>query len=345
MSFSPEQVFSRLDAGLVLSEDEAAGIMSAIADGRMDTPQIVRFLLVYNRRCVTAVELGAFVSTLRGRMMRVHAPRANTICNCGTGGDGRGTFNVSTAAAFVIAACDIPVAKHGNRSVSSNSGSTDCVAAMGVGVCRTPAEAESLLAEHGLCFMNAPDFHPALRHAAEARRELARTGQKSIFNLLGPMLNPALVKHQSMGIFAPDMLRTVAEVLAACGTRQGYVAHGDGYDELTLTGPTNLCRIADGQLQRLTITPEEFGLTRCAPEELRGGDAWANARLAEDILTGRCTGPKRDMVLLNAAAGISAGSLEPCDLQEGLKRAREAIDDGRANAKLMALRKAAPNHA
>ncbi|MCC7290839.1 MAG: anthranilate phosphoribosyltransferase [Phycisphaerales bacterium] len=339
-----DHLITTLERGHILPIADAARAMIAIADGQAGTPTIVRFLRAYNRRPPVVHEISAFVDVLRERMISVQAPAPNTICNCGTGGDGRGTINVSTIAAFVIAAAGVPVAKHGNRSVSSSCGSTDCLARMGVAVSREPQGARSLLEEHQLCFLNAPDFHPALRHVSAARSELAARGERSIFNLLGPVLNPASVTRQTMGIFHADMLLTIAQVLVQSGTQRAYVVHGDGYDELSVTGASRIARISGGGISLQSIVPEDFRLRRADPAEIAGGDAATNARLAEGILRGSQDGAMADVVLLNAAAGISAGAVNDVDIQDALEVARGALASGRAYRKLEDMRKAAPAH-
>jgi len=337
-----DDILVTLERGRVLPIADAARTMIAIAEGQCESPAIARFLRAYNRRAPEAHELSAFVQVLRARMVRVQSFASNTLCNCGTGGDGRGTINVSTIAAFIIAASGVPVAKHGNRSVSSRSGSTDCLTAMGIQSSRDPAHAERLLSEHGLCFLNAPDFHPALSHASGARRELAAAGERSIFNLLGPMLNPAGVSYQSMGVYAPEMMRLVAKVLMQTGSRRAYVIHGDGFDEMALTGASWVCEVRDGEIGAWSLMPEDVRLRRCVPEDLRGGDPAANARIAEEILVGRSTGPMTDIALLNAAMGIALGSEQGRTLLDALQEARECVRSGRAYAKLCDLRRAAP---
>lgn len=345
MTVEFDKTIRRLGEGQIFGADEAAEAMRSIADGEVSTCDIISFLQSYNQRLPSIEELVAFLTVLRERALRVNAPAANTICNCGTGGDGRGTINVSTIAAFVIAACGIPVAKHGNRSVSSQCGSTDCLSRLGVQASANATDAAELLAEAGLCFMNAPDFHPAMRHVAEARRELAKQGHKTIFNLLGPMLNPARVRRQSMGVFAEDLVELVAEVLLRTGTERAYVMHGDGYDEITLTGPTRVAMIANGAVSTDTVTPEEFTMTRCDPTALQGGDPETNARIAEDILRGTIGGSMADMVVVNAAAGVSAGSNEGLEIADAIPMAREALVGGGAYEKLETMRRKAPTHA
>ena len=340
-----DKTIRRLEKGEILGANEATEAMRCIADGEVSTCDIIPFLQSYNQRRPSVEELVAFLTVLRERALPVHAPAANTMCNCGTGGDGRGTINVSTIAAFVIAASGIPVAKHGNRSVSSRCGSTDCLSRLGVRASANATEAAELLAETGLCFMNAPDFHPAMRHVAEARRELAKQGHKTIFNLLGPMLNPAGVRRQSMGVFAEELVELVAEVLLRTGTERAYVMHGDGYDEITLTGSTRVAMIADGAVSTETVTPEGFNMMRCDPASLQGGDPDTNARIAEDILRGTVGGSVADMVVVNAAAGISAGSNEDLGIAEAIPVAREALADGGAYEKLQTMRVKAPTHA
>lgn len=345
MPQSLETVNARLQRGEALSADDARSAMITIAEGAAPTAEIVDFLRAYNARQVTAEELTAFVTVLRGHALRVEAPAENTLCNCGTGGDGRGTINVSTMAAFVVAAAGVPVAKHGNRSVSSRCGSTDCLAALGIRASRDEIEARDLLGEHGLCFLNAPDFHPAMRHVAEARGILAREGQKTVFNLLGPLLNPARVTHQSMGVFSGDVMDVVAETMLATGTRRAHVYHGDGYDEIALTGSTRLLTVHDDRIREQWLDPEDLGMRRSSHDALRGGDAEENAKIGEQILRGRQTGPTSDMIVLNAAAGISAGSTDGRSIEEALPLARRALTDGAAMDTLQALRKAAPRDA
>lgn len=342
MNTDLEDLLQSLERGRILPVADAARAMIDIAEGRTPVPELVRFLQAYNRRSPVAHEIAAFVEVLRTRMIRVNAPADNTLCNCGTGGDGRGSINVSTTAAFIIAAAGVPVAKHGNRSVSSRCGSTDCLAALGVRPSKAPEEAEALLAEHGLCFLNAPDFHPALRHAVEARRTLASRGERSLFNLLGPLLNPASVKRQCLGVYDPVLLETLARVLVQFGVTKGFVIHGDGYDEVSLTGATRLAWINNGESATRTFVPEELRLRRAEPESLRGGDAAMNARIADEVLSGTKTGPVADVVLLNAAAGIVAGWPDGLELADAFDLAREMVASGKAKAKLDVLRKAAP---
>lgn len=342
MTMSLNSLTNLVENGDTLTAGHAADAMRLIADGSASTAEIERFLRAFNERPPVAEELVAFVTVLRERMVRICPPASNTICNCGTGGDGRGTINVSTIAAFIIAASGIPVAKHGNRSVSSRCGSTDCLTALGVRASADAHEAESLLESEGLCFLNAPDFHPAVRHAGPARAVLAAEGHKSVFNVLGPLLNPASVRRQSVGVFAENLVAPVAEVLLRTGTAFGYVVWGDGYDELTLTGPAQMATISDGDVTVERFDPESLGLSRCGHRDLLGGDPADNARTAEAILSGRQRGPAADMVLLNAAAGISAGSEPHVDLGDGLARARRAISAGRAFEKLEAMRHKAP---
>ncbi len=328
-----------------LSSNEATHVMREIAEGQASTADIVCLLRALNARKPTAEELTAFVTVLRERAVAVVAPQPNTICNCGTGGDGRGTINASTTAAFIISACGVPLAKHGNRSVSSRCGSTDCLAALGVRACAEAREAEALLATEGLCFLNAPDFHPGLRYAAEARSVLAGEGCKSMFNLLGPMLNPAAVRRQSMGVFAEDMVELVAETLSRTGTEFAYVLWGDGYDEFALTGTTKVAVVQNGQTRVETWTPADLGLAQCRHEDILGGDAVANAQIAEAILRGQVQDARADFVLANAAFGVSTG-LEPhVSPIEAMVLVREAVSSGAAHDMLTTMRRKVPVHA
>jgi anthranilate phosphoribosyltransferase len=265
---------------------------------------------------------------MRERMVKVKAP-AGAIDTCGTGGDASGTYNVSTAAALVVAACGVPVAKHGNRALSSRAGSADVLAALGVNTDAEVSHVEQAIAEAGIGFMMAPRHHGAMRHVAGARVEL---GTRTIFNLLGPLANPASAKRQLMGVFAKDWVEPLAHVLGQLGSERAWVVHGDGLDEITTTGPSQVAELRDGKVRCFEVTPEQAGLPKARLEDLRGADAETNAQALRALLTG-APGPFRDIVLLNAAAAlIVAGRAD--DLRDGVKQAAQAIDSGAADAVL-----------
>jgi anthranilate phosphoribosyltransferase len=265
-------------------------------------------------------------------MVKVAAP-ADAIDTCGTGGDASGTFNVSTAAALVVAACGVPVAKHGNRALSSKAGSADVLAALGVNIDADPPRVERAIREAGIGFMMAPRHHGAMRHVAGARVEL---GTRTIFNLLGPLANPAGTRRQLLGVFARDWVEPLASVLARLGSERAWVVHGaDGLDELTTTGPSLVAALQGGKITTFEVTPEEVGLPRARLEDLRGADAETNADALRAVLDG-LRGPYRDIVLLNSGAAlVVAGRVD--DLAAGVARAAEAIDRGAAKAVLARL--------
>jgi len=277
----------------------------------------------------TVEELTGGAMAMRERMVRVKAP-ADAIDTCGTGGDASGTYNVSTAAALVVAACGVPVAKHGNRALSSRAGSADVLAALGVDTDAEVAHVEQAIAEAGIGFMMAPRHHGAMRHVAGARIEL---GTRTIFNLLGPLANPASARRQLMGVFARDWVEPLAHVLGRLGSERAWVVHGaDGLDEISTTGPSQVAELRDGKVRCFEVTPEQAGLPTARLKDLRGADAETNAQAIRALLTG-ATGPFRDIVLLNAAAAlIVAGRAD--DLRAGVAQAADAIDCGAADAVL-----------
>ncbi len=324
----------KLAAGHRLSEAEAEAAFGIIMSGEATPAQIAGLLMAMRVRGETVAELTGAVRAMRARMVRVAAP-PGAIDVCGTGGDGAGTLNVSTAVAFVVAACGVPVAKHGNRALSSRSGGADVLAALGVQIEVPPEALAEILAEAGCAFLFAPRHHAALRHAAGPRVEL---GTRTIFNLLGPLANPAAVTRQLTGVFDPAWARTMAETLQRLGTESAWIVHGQGLDELTLAGPNQAVILRDGDITVCTIEAAEAGLTAAPLAALRGGDAAENASRLLALLQAEA-GPYRDTVLLNAAAALlladRAGSL-----REGAALAAAAIDSGAALAKLDALRQA-----
>ncbi len=323
---------SRLASGETLSADEAESVFGVILDGRAGSVALAGLLMALRVRGETEAELAGAVAALRARMVRVAAP-AGAIDVCGTGGDAAGTLNISTAVALVVAGCGVAVAKHGNRALSSRSGGADVLAALGVGLVG-PERVAGVLSRAGVAFLFAPVHHAGMAHAAEARRAL---GTRTIFNLLGPLANPAGVTRQLVGVFAPRWLRPVAEVLGRLGAERAWVVHGQGLDELTLAGPTEVVEWRDGACRAFVVRPEDAGLAPAPLSAIAGGDAAENAAALLGVLGG-AAGAYRDTVLLNAAAAlVVAGRVE--GLREGVAAAAGAIDGGGAMAALAALRR------
>jgi len=328
MEAALKRVLRVLAAGGALSEAEAEGAFGLVMDGQASPAQIAALLTALHVRGETQAELAGAARAMRARMSCVAAP-AGTIDVCGTGGDGLGTLNVSTATAFVVAGCGVPVAKHGNRAVSSLAGGADVLAALGVTTELGPHELAAQLREVGLAFLFAPRHHPALRHAAAVRAEL---GFRTIFNLLGPMCSPACVTRQLIGVYDPRWAAPMAETLGALGSETVWVVHGAGLDELTLAGETQVCAWESGRTRHFTVTPEDAGLARAPVEAILGGDASSNARALLALLDG-AGGAYRDTVLLNAAACLVVAG-RASDLRQGAEMAARALDSFAARATL-----------
>lgn len=326
----------RLVEGGTLSADASLGAFGAIISGQVSETRMSAFLTALALREPTVAEIAGAARAMRRAMRAIEAPDG-ALDLCGTGGDGHGTLNVSTAAAFVVAACGVPVAKHGNRNMSSKCGAADVLEALDVRIDLVPQAAQACLAETGLCFLFAPAYHPAMKHVAPVRKEL---GFRTVFNLLGPICNPARVRRQLLGVFAERWVEPIAGVLAELGTEHAWVVHGrDGMDELTLTGPSLVVEVANGATRNFEIAPQDAGLEAVPLERLKGGDAAHNAHALERLL--ECEGERayRDIVVLNAAAAlVIAGAAR--DLKNGAQLAQEALDDGRARAKFDELRSA-----
>jgi anthranilate phosphoribosyltransferase len=327
-----KSVLARVAAGETLDEDTAAAAFETIMSGDATPSQMGGLLMAMRVRGETVAEIAGAARAMRAKASMLQAP-PGAIDTCGTGGDSQGTYNISTGAALVAAACGVPVAKHGNRALSSKSGSADVLTALGVKIDADFSLVARALAECGIGFLMAPRHHAAMRHVAGTRVEL---GTRTIFNLLGPLANPAGAKRQLVGVFADRWLEPMAEVLGRLGAERAWVVHGsDGLDEVTTTGPTAVAEWRDGKVHRLTVTPEEAGLARAKPEDLKGGDAAYNAAALRRVLDGE-RGPYRDIVLLNAAAAlVVAGRAE--DLKQGVAKATPAIDSGRASGVLERL--------
>jgi anthranilate phosphoribosyltransferase len=309
-----------------------------IADGKATPVAIAGLLIALRARGETVAEIVAAARALRARALRGPAIDPRAIDTCGTGGDGAGTFNVSTAAAFVVAGAGVPVAKHGNRAASSRAGSIDVLEALGVR-CELPVErAAELLGRVGIAPFFARVAHPAMRHLAPVRAEL---GVRTIANCLGPLLNPVGVRRQMVGVYAPDLVAALADALGRLGSERALVVHGsDGLDEITTTGTTQAALLEDGRVRALEIDPVALGVPPAAPAELRGGDAAANAAIVRGVLGGEA-GPRREIVCLNAAGALWVAGAAP-DLAGGLRLARESVDSGAARERLERLREASP---
>jgi anthranilate phosphoribosyltransferase len=318
--------------GHTLSVDEARGAMGSVMDGEATPSQLAALLVALRMRGETIEELAGFASAMRDRVLRVDAPEG-TIDTCGTGGDRSGTFNISTAAALVVAAAGVPVAKHGNRAMTSQSGSADVLEALGV---RTDHDAESAgraLRELGFAFLFAPGFHPAMRHAGPTRREI---GVRTAFNLLGPLTNPAGARRQVVGVADPMAAPKLAEVLRLLGTERAFVVHGDGLDELPLDGSGVLYHASPDEVVRHEIDARKLGFAAAQTSALAGGDPATNAAHVEAVLHGE-SGARRDVVLINAGAGLlAAGRAE--QLEGGIELAALTIDSGLAAQLLESLR-------
>jgi len=327
-----------------LSRVEAAGAMDAIMSGAATNAQIAAFLVALRMKGETVEELIGFAQVMRQKVVRVltrgdevagltGTDREMLIDTCGTGGDASGTFNVSTATAFVVAGAGLKVAKHGNRSSSTLCGSADVVEALGISLELTPAQVGRCIDEIGIGFMYAPLLHTAMKHVMPARREI---GVRTVFNLLGPLTNPAGANAQLIGVASAGLTEPLARVLAELGTIRAFVVHGaDGLDEISNTGESQISEVHEGVVRSSRVRPEDFGLPRATIRDLRGGDRGENAKIIRLVLGGE-PGPRRDIVLMNAAAALVAGG-KARDLKEGVGMASQSIDSGAAASKLAAL--------
>ena len=316
-----------------LTRAEAEAAFTILFDGEATPAQMGGFLMVLRTRGETVDEYAAAAAVMRAKCVKVRAPEG-AMDIVGTGGDGKGTLNISTATAFVVAGAGVPVAKHGNRNLSSKSGAADALGALGINVMVGAAEVEEALRDTGIGFMMAPMHHPAMRHVGPVRAEL---GTRTIFNILGPLTNPAGVKRQLTGAFTADLLRPMAEVLQALGSERAWLVHGgDGTDELSIAAPSQVVALEDGAIRAFTLHPEEAGLPLHPFEDLLGGEAEENARELKAVLGGAGRPAYRDAVLLNAAAALVVAG-RASDLHAGVAQAREAIASGAALEKVRAL--------
>jgi anthranilate phosphoribosyltransferase len=330
-----KEAISTVVGGKDLSQAEAAAVMEEIMTGMATPAQIAAFLTAMRLKGETFTEIAGMAETMQ--MKAIHVPYEGVaIDTCGTGGDGARTFNISTTVAFVVAGAGLTVAKHGNRAMSSASGSADVLEALGVKIDLDADGVAQCMQEAGIGFMYAPMFHPAMKHAGPVRREI---GIRTVFNLLGPLTNPARVLHQVIGVPSTLMAQKIAHALSLLGANHALVIHGDGgLDELSLSGPGLIYQVKNGgEPERKIIDPSELGLERAPREVLVGGNAEENATITRHILEGKDTGPRRDIVLLNAAAGLLVGNLVP-DLQSGIAMARTSVESGQALGCLEALK-------
>jgi anthranilate phosphoribosyltransferase len=317
-----------------LSRAEAREAMGAIMTGEATPAQIGGFLIALRLKGETPDEIAGFAEAIRGHVLAVRPQRDDLVDTAGTGGDGQATINISTAAALVAAAAGAAVAKHGNRAVSSASGSADVLEALGFSLECPRERIERSIDELGFGFLFAPTYHPGFRHAAPVRKELAT---RTVFNVLGPLTNPAGARAQVVGVYDPALVRTLAEVLARLGARRAFVVHGAfGIDELSPAGPNLVCEVVDGEVRGREVDPQALGLARCAPDELRGGSPRQNAAVIRAVFSGEERGARRDAILLNAAGAIAAGGHAE-DLRDGLELARKTVDSGAAAERLEAL--------
>ena len=317
--------------GGTLSEADARAAMGAVMDGQSTPSQLAALLVALRMRGETIDELTGFAAAMRDRVVRVDAP-PGVIDTCGTGGDRSGTFNISTTAALVVAAAGVPVAKHGNRAVTSRSGSADVLEALGVQTDLDAAAAAEALRRDGFAFLFAPGFHPAMKHAGPTRREI---GVRTAFNFLGPLTNPAGARRQVVGVGDAGAAPRLAEVLRRLGSERAFIVHGSGLDKLPLDGSGVLYDVTPAGVERRTVRPADVGLPEAATSELAGGTADENARLIERVLAGE-RGPRRDVVLLNASAALVAAG-RAADLASGVEMASATIDAGAASALLVRL--------
>ena len=326
-------VVSRKD----LSQAEISSVMEIIMEGEATPAQIGALLMGLRMKSETVDEIAGAAKVMREKAIRIHvnlSPGESLVDTCGTGGDGAQTFNVSTTAAFVVSGAGVKVAKHGNHSVSSRSGSADVLEALGVNLALSPEDVARAVETIGMGFMFAPDLHPAMKYAIGPRREI---GIRTIFNVLGPLTNPAWANVQLLGIYDPMLTRLLAEVLGRLGSKRAWVVHGEGgLDELSLLGKSYVAQWDKNEVKEFVIRPEDAGLNPCKVEDLKGGDAEENARILKDIISGK-TGPKRDMVLLNAGAAIFLADRAK-SLREGVLLAAESIDSMEAMTKLEDLK-------
>lgn len=332
-----QDILNKLVSGSDLTKEEAMQAQELILTGQATPAQIACFLTALRMKGETLDEITGLAAVLREKANTISPKVDNYIDFVGTGGDRTNTFNISTTSAFVVAAAGLPVAKHGNRSISSKSGAGDVLEALGVNISADPQVVEKCVETVGIGFMFAPHFNPAMKYVGPVRKEL---GIRTVFNILGPLSNPSRAKKMMIGVYSPQLTEVIAGVLMNLGVESGFVVSGDDdMDELTLTGETTVSEIKDGEIKTYKVTPEQFGLKRCDISELRGGDGEANAAITKAILSGKEQGAKRDIVLLNAGAALYIGG-KADSVEAGIQLAAETIDSGKAVETLDAMVKA-----
>ena len=325
-----KEAIYQLINGNDLTYEQAREVMEEMMTGTATQAQMGGFLKALRMQGETIDEITAFATVMREKGIKIE-PKREVIDIVGTGGDEVGTFNISTTSAFVVAAGGVPVAKHGNRSVSSKSGAADVLEKLGVNLNLTPEQNEKVLNACDVCFLFAQKYHSSMKYAASVRKEL---GVRTVFNILGPLSNPAAATMQLLGVYDKKLAKPMAQVLSNLGVTRGVAVCGeDGLDEITLTGETDVYEIRFGEITSYTITPEQFGLRRCALQELVGGTPEENAQISKDILTGKEKGPKRDIVVMNAGMSLYLGK-DGISLEEGIQMAQDILDSGKAYEKL-----------
>ncbi len=325
-----QEAIYQLINGRDLTFDQARQVMEEMMSGEATQAQMGGFLVALRLQGETIDEITAFAQVMREKGIKIE-PKRDVIDIVGTGGDEAGTFNISTTSAFVVAAGGVPVAKHGNRSVSSKSGAADVLERLGANLKLTAEQNEKILEACDVCFLFAPVYHSSMKYAAPVRKEL---GVRTVFNILGPLSSPAAATMQLLGVYDKNLARPLAQVLSNLGVVRGVAVCGeDGLDEITLTGETSVHEIRQGEIRSYTITPEQFGLRRCGLSELVGGNPEENADITRNVLTGKETGPKRDIVLMNAGMSLYLGK-DGISVQDGIRLAEELIDSGKAYDKL-----------
>ena len=316
-----------------LSETEMAQMIADIFSGEITDAQVGAFMAALATKGETFEELAGAAATMRKKARRIQTPAKTVVDTCGTGGDGAKTFNISTTSAFVVASCGVTVAKHGNRSVSSQCGSADLLEALGVKLDTAPEIVEEAIRETGIGFLFAPLYHGAMKYAAKARKEI---GLRSIFNMLGPLTNPASANCQLLGVYAPDLTEMFAQALRILGVKRAFVVHGhDGLDEISVCAPTRISELNDGMIRTYDINPEQFFGKTAKAGDLAGGSPGDNAQITKSILNGE-KGPRRNIILINASAALVAAG-KASNLNEGIVLAKNSIDNGAATAKLYSL--------
>jgi anthranilate phosphoribosyltransferase len=316
-----------------LSEGETIDVMNQIMTGEATPLQVASFLTALRMKGETIEEITGAARVMREKAHRVHVGSKAVLDTCGTGGDQKGTFNISTTSAFVVAGSGVNVAKHGNRSVSSQSGSADVLGALGVKVDASKERVEACIEKIGIGFLFAPLLHEAMKYAVQPRRDI---GIRTIFNLLGPLTNPAMARYQLIGLYSGELISMIAHVLNNLGSDRAMVVHGvEGLDEISLCGPTKVAELRNGQVKEYTIEPEQFGLAQCRLEDLHGGSPEQSATIVRSVLEGK-KGPTRDVVLLNSGAALYVGRAA-ASIEDGMGLAAESIDSGKARQKLERL--------